>query len=142
MLDNLITEWHTRSVNRWCWIALSVALVLLWTTESRADDNGFWIKPDQCISNFKGQDCNKRIVLSWSFDANAEHCLFRSSKKAPVVCWENMSLKRYTLQFKSSRNETFFIRRTDNDELVAEIEFTVAWVYRSGRKSFFGWRVF
>lgn len=142
MLANLPIRRQYRSAIRRQWHVLLCVFLGLWVGGSEAAEDEFWIKPDKCISNFKGQDCNKRINLFWDLNQKAEYCLFRSSSKAPIVCWKNMSLRRYTLRFKSSRDETFSIRRSDNDELVAEFEFTVAWVYRSGKNSFFGWRVF
>jgi len=122
--------------------AVFLILCLMTAGQVLAVEKIFWIKPDQCVSNFKGQDCTKRITLHWRLDEPLEYCLYRSSEREALVCWSHKAVQKHTLVFKSSKNEIFQVIRQDNGQIVAEAEFSVAWVYRSGKNSFLGWRVF
>ena len=102
----------------------------------------FWVKPKRCVSNYKGQTCEKQLRLGWKVGGAEQYCLFRSTEKEALICWNSQSSTSYRTKFKSNRNEVFQIRLKENDQVVAEVEVIVEWVYRAGKNNNRGWRLF
>lgn len=102
----------------------------------------FTVQPERCIALNRGQVCYQNLTFKWQTAAGARYCLHQEDASAPLVCWTGSEKDSHTLEFASDRNIIYRIRREGQAETLAEIEVEVAWVYRSNRKSFSGWRLF
>lgn len=98
------------------------------------------LKPNKCIALHKGQSCYQTINFYWRTPATGEFCLLAQGQDQPLHCWQGEGAPPFRYEFVGQHSLHFFLR-TQGAQLV-DTEFTVAWVYSSGKRDTGGWRLF
>lgn len=98
-------------------------------------------KPDSCVALHRGQPCFARIQLSWTEPVESDVCLYANDDNTPLVCLPGSRLEA-TVEHSSSTSTLYSLRIKNATQVLAEVVVRTAWVYRTGRKSSSGWRLF
>ena len=100
------------------------------------------VKPGRCVTLYENQACEQRLEFAWRTPLGARYCLHRERLTEPLVCWNDDELERYVFDFAGSADESFFVRRRSDGEVLAEARIIREWVYRGDRSGASGWRLF
>ena len=115
------------------------------TGYSMADglENGFQIKvrPASCVALHKGQRCFHNIRFFLEIDDEREYCLYSDTHELKLFC-ANISGAEFVHAYASESSELFSLRLSATGLTVATITVNTAWVYRTGKRSSSGWRLF
>ncbi len=123
---------------------LGLAALLSSTYCFSADTGGVLlaVKPKKCIALHKGQTCYQKLKFTWSLPKKGQFCLHQYQVNRPVICWANNDLQAYKVQFESNKSERYQIRHEGSSVVLAEVKVRLATVYKQGKKSYSGWRLF
>lgn len=148
--------WSTPSRQRLPVIALLLCLQLLvlWGTGLRkvhAEDDGadkpqsatvdLRVTPASCVALHRGQVCFQRLQLRWENPEGLRLCLFHQAASEALHCTA-VSTALYRHEYRSDDSEVFTLREAMSGEVLATATVTTAWVYRTGKRSSSGWRLF
>jgi hypothetical protein len=125
-------------------IALFIQSVQAETTPADASDATIvlQVQPRTCVALHKGQVCYQTLTISWpNLDAD-RYCLHSSLQATPLVCWKQNERISYAHKYASAINETFYLKHPDDESVLARVLVSTSWVYRTGRRSSSGWRLF
>jgi len=98
-------------------------------------------KPASCVALHKGQKCFQKIVFSWTSKAKSHTCLFSDATGERLFCSTEPDA-RFVYQYASTASLTFSLRSESDDRTLATTTIRNAWVYRTGKRSSSGWRLF
>ncbi|MDB4223689.1 DUF3019 domain-containing protein [Granulosicoccus sp.] len=131
-----------RQKSNWLlWICVCLSI----TGYSMADglENGFQIKvrPASCVALHKGQRCFQNIRFFLEIDDEREYCLYSDTHELKLFC-ANISGAEFVHAYASESSELFSLRLSATGLTVATITVNTAWVYRTGKRSSSGWRLF
>ena len=107
-----------------------------------AEETIFSVKPKRCVSMHKGQTCYQKLKFSWSVKILDDYCLFSSEQETPIKCWEQENSGKFQYEFVSDNNIVYQLRREGSEKILGQQEIKVESVYRRGKKSHSGWRLF
>ncbi len=97
--------------------------------------------PSSCVALHRGQLCFQQIRLSWYSTDDQRYCLF--SDDADVLLYCSSSENTYFLhEYSSKSSESFSLRLGEDGPVVSAVKVSTSWVYRTGRRSSSGWRLF
>lgn len=100
----------------------------------------FSAKPNHCVALRKGLTCHQRIWLTFKAPQAGDYCLHVENQDKPLQCWSNVSSGKYRYRLESSENLTFYLHhKTDR---VADVEVSIAWVYKNKGRTRNSWRIF
>lgn len=99
-------------------------------------------KPVTCVALHKDQVCFQKVTLSWSRLDPGDYCLYLDDRKRPLTCWFHNTLQSYSHEYQSVDSMRYQLREGSSDDAMAEVIVNTSWVYRTGRRSSSGWRLF
>ncbi len=99
------------------------------------------VSPTTCVALHKGQHCFQQLTLSWRTPTGYRLCLFGDSSGKPLHC-TSAALTEFKHEYRSKTAESFVLRQGESGPVVSQISVTTAWVYRTGKRSSSGWRLF
>lgn len=97
--------------------------------------------PSTCVALHRGQVCYVDVGLSWSALGPGRWCLEREDGPR-LVCWHGAERTAHEHGYASASAERYRLVRAADGGSVATAEVRTAWVYRTGRRSASGWRLF
>ena len=101
------------------------------------------VKPSRCIALHRGQMCYQKVKFSWNSPLDkGQYCLYQKTIEKPIVCWIDSDLLEYKLDFQSTKDAVFQVRKTTQDKALAETQVSVSWVYKRKKSKTKNWRVF
>jgi len=100
------------------------------------------VKPNRCIALHQGQICYQTLRFQWLTPAIGEYCLYQQAVSEPLLCWSGKKITTVAYEFESDRSLAYQIRRKGEENVLAQAQVKIAWVYKKGRKSASGWRLF
>ena len=106
-------------------------------------ENGFKItvRPASCVALHKGQRCFQNIRFLLEADDDREYCLYSDTHELKLFC-ANSDDAEFEHNYASESSESFSLRLSATGLTVATITVNTAWVYRTGKRSSSGWRLF
>jgi len=97
--------------------------------------------PTSCVALHRGQQCYQRIQLSWLNAQGERYCLFVEDSDTLLYCSSGAETF-YLHDYSSKTSESYSLRLGEQGEIVSSVTVSTAWVYRTGRRSSSGWRLF
>lgn len=127
-------------------IRILLTVTLLWSlsvSAVQAADNPIVLTatPQRCVSLHKGQTCYQDITIQWQATELTSVCLINLSTKQQIACWDNANNIKLQFAFASANNQLFALINASG-ETVATTEVSVAWVYKSSKRTKDTWRLF
>ena len=124
------------------YLAVFSTVVLIAHNPAYADDTAkLTLQPKKCAVLRKGKKCYKNIKISFSAVKKGDYCLRTNYDRSPLKCWKNSVDGKLSYDFKSESSVQFYLYQ-GTDVVIAESEFTVAWVYSNRRRNRNHWRLF
>ncbi|NTS76076.1 DUF3019 domain-containing protein [Catenovulum sp. SM1970] len=121
-------------------LLLTVMLYFLTSSVFAASDRSLLkIKPQKCIALHQGQTCYQTLSIEALVPSNEEYCIFQNNQE--ISCWHARQ-HQFEFEFEATQSQMFELRHKVSGQTLAESKVTVAWVYKSKRKSASGWRLF
>lgn len=99
------------------------------------------VKPSSCVALHRGQACYQEVALSWAVVEAGQYCLFDDSEGLLLHCVSGYS-GHYKLMYSSETSITYTLRQGKHGPVIAQASVRTSWVYRTGRRSSSGWRLF
>lgn len=99
------------------------------------------VTPASCVALHRGQVCFQRLQLRWKNPEGLRLCLFHQAASEALHCTA-VSTALYRHEYHSDDSEVFTLREAMSGEVLATATVTTAWVYRTGKRSSSGWRLF
>ena len=122
---------------------LTIAAFSIHLAQAKTPENKrLIIKPQTCVSLHQGQQCFVNLKLSWQMPTPNDYCLYYSAQIEPVKCWLNSSQGIFLLDFSADQSTRFWLTIQNQQQILAESELTVSWVYKKQQKSRLTWRLF
>lgn len=125
-------------------IALLCIVLTAGSGQAAGEDSqiDFNVKPSRCIALHRGQTCYQKLKFRWQTPPHGAYCLVRLPDGTPLTCWQGMSQTSFEHEFRSDSSIIYEVRVKNQSRRLAAVKITVAWVYRTSRKSASGWRLF
>lgn len=133
---------------------LCLQMTILWGAglrEVHAEDEGtekpeyatveLRVTPASCVALHRGQVCFQKLQLRWENPEGLRLCLFHQRASEALHCTA-VSTVLYRHEYRSDDSEVFTLREAVSGEVLATATVTTAWVYRTGKRSSSGWRLF
>lgn len=98
-------------------------------------------KPDSCVALHRGQPCFSRVQLSWTGPMDSDVCLYSNNDEVPFLCLSG-NTRQVSVDYASGTSTLYSMRFRNAEQVLAEVVVRTAWVYRTGRRSSSGWRLF
>lgn len=102
--------------------------------------------PSKCVALHQGQMCYSTVTFDWQPQKGAlaqeTLCLHEENIDRPLACWQGKERLSFEHHFESSKSLHYFLRLSTDNKPLASTKVSVAWVYKSSRKSQSGWRMF
>lgn len=110
----------------------------------QAEQNQLELKPTRCIALHEGQVCYQTLVISWQVETLGKFCLYQQNQKEPLTCWDAKLNGKMRIEFEGKNSQKFYLQRSQDEKVVAESTFEVAWVYDASthRDNGSQWRIF
>jgi hypothetical protein len=102
----------------------------------------FKVSPERCVALRQGQTCYQLVTFSWQYVQEGNYCLVALSTSKVLQCWQQTNVGLFELDFQSSENQEFALRRQGQDENIATALVTVAWVFKSSKRPKSNWKLF
>ncbi|MGQ7845845.1 DUF3019 domain-containing protein [Granulosicoccus sp. 3-233] len=99
------------------------------------------VTPSSCVALHRGQVCFQRLQLRWNNPEGRRLCLFHQPLEEALHC-TTVSPAVYRHEYRSAESEVFILREAVSGEVLSTATVTTAWVYRTGKRSSSGWRLF
>lgn len=99
------------------------------------------VKPSSCVALHRNQFCYQTIQLHWTSDGKQQYCLFNDSSNVLLYCSSQVS-SIYIHKYASKSSEAYTLRVGETGVVVSQVSVSTSWVYRTGRRSSSGWRLF
>ncbi len=96
-------------------------------------------RPVSCVTLREGQPCFIKLTVSWESNNPIQACLI-SEQSPEGTCWRNERSGEFKADV-SLTEDTVWRLLGNQGQSLAEVEVSVAWVYKS-RKSRRNWRLF
>lgn len=123
----------------------SALALLLVASVSKADERMSVLtliaKPASCVALHRGQMCFQKIRFTWESDSSSSYCLYQDDLETALYCSESMK-NTYIHEYASESFQSFFLLDVESGDIVSRVKVNTAWVYRTGRRSSSGWRLF
>lgn len=105
--------------------------------------NGHSLKamPSSCVALHRGQICYQRIRFDWTSSNAQRLCLFHEDGDTLLHCSVNPTV-RYVHDYSSPTSESYTLRVGEMGPVLSRVTVHTSWVYRTGRRSSSGWRLF
>lgn len=100
------------------------------------------VRPTQCVVLEQGQKCHANVRVEWKVGRPSSVCLHNSLVQKPLKCWEDAIDGIYQEKVIARSSVYYFLKPAGADEVLAEAELNVAWVYRESRRPTRQWRLF
>lgn len=100
------------------------------------------VQPTQCVVLEQGQKCHANARIKWQAEQPRSMCLHSSLEQKPIKCWEDTIAGAYQENVASRTSVYYALKTLGGDEVLAEAELNVAWVYRESRRPSRQWRLF
>ena len=100
------------------------------------------VSPLTCVALHKKQVCYKTLDFRWSTLPTGRYCLHASDLDTALHCWSHSDPTRLLVDYASASEITYELRAEGRDDALASIVVKTSWVYRTGRRSASGWRLF
>lgn len=98
-------------------------------------------KPVSCVALHRGQMCFQKIRFFWETLGDHSYCLYSDTHNRLLYCTLD-GFNEFIHEYASETSESFSLRTSEAGPTVASITVTTAWVYRTGKRSSSGWRLF
>ena len=127
-------------------IRIILTVTLLWLLSGsavQAADNAIVLTatPQRCVSLHKGQTCYQDITFQWQAIESTSVCLINLRTEQQIACWNNANNIKLQYAFASANSQLFALINASG-ETVATTEISVAWVYKSSKRTKDTWRLF
>jgi hypothetical protein len=100
------------------------------------------VSPKQCIALHKGQKCYLEVTFNWQHPEVGDYCLVNTSTSTIIKCWQHQSVGKINFDFQSRLSNNFALRKSNSTIDIAQAQISVAWVYKSAKRSKSTWRLF
>lgn len=97
--------------------------------------------PASCVALHRGQLCFQDIRFTWVGDDDLNYCLYSDTHELLLSCG-NGGKEAFIHEYSSETSEAFSLRVGVSGATVASVTVNTAWVYRTGKRSSSGWRLF
>lgn len=129
------------------------ALILFFcsTTSSPANANddsySLTLKPQECVSLYRGQTCYLTLNFSFSAPVSGQYCVYLKDDNKRLQCAPEGSTGEFSFEFETNKDLIFEMRVADvnsdkNKTVLASSVLTVSWVYEIPKKKRLDWRLF
>ncbi|MFK8075438.1 MAG: DUF3019 domain-containing protein [Granulosicoccus sp.] len=119
--------------------------LLLVASASNADEKlkalTLLAKPTSCVALHRGQMCFQEIRFTWESDSSNSYCLYQNGIETALYC-SRSAKNSYIHKYASESFQTFSLLEADSGITLSTVKINTAWVYRTGRRSSSGWRLF
>ncbi|MFK7859530.1 MAG: DUF3019 domain-containing protein [Granulosicoccus sp.] len=122
-------------------VGMFIICVGLPTQATSQNDLMLIATPDSCVALHRGQQCFLSVQLSWTEPVDSEVCLFAGDDERPLLCVSG-NTQGVSVEYASSSSTRYSLKVKDTTHVLAAAMVRTAWVYRSGRRSSSGWRLF
>lgn len=130
------------AIRRTGWIIVFAIFILIACNRSIAEEAAtVTVQPKKCAVLQKGKKCYKKIKISFKAPIKDDYCLRIDREKSPLKCWKTSTEGEVTYLFNDNSSVRIYLHQGD-DVVIAESEFTIAWVYSKRRRSRNHWRLF
>lgn len=132
-------------------LATLLGTMLLWVPAAQAKDSHndgpapqLAAHPATCVALHKGQICYQWIELRWQNLPPGQFCLFQDEEPTALLCWRDRATGSHRHRYASATTERYSLRPMGGQDSLPQLEYVIstAWVYRTGRRSSSGWRLF
>jgi hypothetical protein len=108
------------------------------------NNNGFDLESDsdRCVALRQGQTCYKKIHLQWTAQQTGNYCLVELQTNITIQCWQQQSQAEVDIEFESTQDLTYVLRRENDSVNLAETVVKLSWVYEPKPNRSSGWRLF
>ncbi|WP_157964737.1 DUF3019 domain-containing protein [Algibacillus agarilyticus] len=102
------------------------------------------VTPTRCVALHQGQTCYQLIDISWEITSQGSYCLFISSTKQALNCWQQNTAQHGTYQYdvQSAKDVIISIKNMQSEQTIAQMRFEIAWVYSQSQQRRSSWRLF
>ena len=107
------------------------------------------LNPSRCVALHQGQVCYQTVKLHWKTPLVGNYCVYQSPKDQspstqdqPLNCWRNAAEGVFIFEFAGDSSTSIGLINGDDNTLVLEAIFEVAWVYKSNSRRKSHWRIF
>ncbi len=123
-------------------LVFCLCLFAILTKTAFAEENRLSLKPARCVALHEGQRCYQTVSITWHTAIKETLCIYQQNVSEPLTCWDNQDSGTMKIDFEESSTTTFYLQRMQDNKVLSEVAFEVAWVYdtRSHRDSH--WRIF
>ena len=97
--------------------------------------------PASCVALHRGQLCFQNIRFTWVGDDDLNYCLYSDTHELLLSCGNGVK-DEFVHEYSSETSEAFSLRVGVSGSTVASVTVNTAWVYRTGKRSSSGWRLF
>ncbi len=123
----------------------SALALLLVASVSKADERlsvlTLVAKPTSCVALHRGQMCFQKIRFTWESDSSNSYCLYQDGLETALYC-SRSAKSSYIHEYASESFQSFSLLDIGSGNIVSTLKINTAWVYRTGRRSSSGWRLF
>lgn len=122
-----------------CLMAITLAL---FANASKADEEQFILelKPQECVSLYKGQTCYLNLALSFKATKADDYCLFIKDAPEALICWNMAKQGTLSKDFQTDEEVVFELRK--NEKVLSSTTLLLSWVYQVPEKKRAAWRLF
>lgn len=99
------------------------------------------LTPARCVALHQGQMCYQRVQISWSSSKTGNYCVYQQEREKALHCWQQQSEATLEIEFAADRSSLVQLKN-DQQQVVAEATFEVAWVYNANTRRKTHWRLF
>ncbi|MFY8273168.1 DUF3019 domain-containing protein [Pseudoalteromonas sp. SSDWG2] len=97
--------------------------------------------PNTCVALRQGRTCYSDITFAWQVSNEGHFCIRQQSQNSPLHCWNNIKQGEVTVDFASATAQIYEMVNMQTQQVVAQSEVKVQWVYTSKQKKR-RWRLF
>jgi hypothetical protein len=123
------------------WIAICLSVSRPAIADDLIISTQLKVKPASCVALHRGQLCFQNIRFFWEAIDELEYCLYSDTHERLLFC-ANGDSDEFIHDYASETSESFSLRLSTTGLSVATITVNTAWVYRTGKRSSSGWRLF
>lgn len=124
------------------WLAVFSIVALMTCNPSFADSAGVLnVQPKKCVVLRKGLKCYKKIRITFKMPEKGDYCIRLGQSNSPLKCWINSEEGKLSYVFNAENSVNIYLIR-DDDVVIEENQFTVAWVYNKRRRTRNHWKLF
>lgn len=123
-----------------CLMAITALALFAHASNAAEEQYTLELKPQECVSLYKGQTCYLSLELSFTAPKADDYCLYIKDVPEALTCWSMLKQGTYSTDFQTDKEVVFELRK--NDEVLSSTTLLLSWVYQVPNKKRAAWRLF